>query len=178
MIKDIENYKFKAELVWAATRQGSFQRSRLYKDGIVTDFKKKEFRRYVKAHLFNHVFVKYYNSFLTEKDLYQIIGCLQNDLAIKFPNILKGRKIRFGNAQKMVNLYLKNMWIAGWVGDPPHFPVDRIIQSGLGEIIPWTDMDKVEYKAIISKAKIKMKADGYKSIALWEANKYFEYNLK
>jgi hypothetical protein len=47
-----------------------------------------------------------------------------------FGNICKG-KINFGIAQKMLNLYLKYMWSLGNIQEPPHFPVDRIIQIKL-----------------------------------------------
>jgi len=166
--------KFKSELLWAATRQGSFQRSNIYKDKNVNDSDKLEFRIFVKGFLYKNVFAKYFNSKITEKQLLKIIAGLQSATKLKHKNILLGGNLRFGNAQKFVNLYVKNMWIAGWIKTPPHFPIDRIIQNKFQKIVPWTDMNKVQYLSIISEAKNHMIKDGYKDLATWERNKYFE----
>jgi hypothetical protein len=96
---------------------------------------------------------------------------------LNFNEILKGGELRFGNAQKVINLYLKSMWIAEWLDIPPHFPVDRIIQNIMGTILPWTNMDKAGYNSIIVKAQKLMLADGYTELAEWEAIKYFENYL-
>ncbi len=170
--------KFKSELLWAATRQGSLQRSNIYKDVNVDDADKLEFRRFVKDYLYEHIFKKYFNSRITEKQLLKLIDGLQVASKLKHKNALLRGNLRFGNAQKFVNLYLKNMWIAGWIKTPPHFPIDRIIQKDFEEILPWTDMNRQQYLSIISQAKNHMIDDGYKDLATWELNKYFEANLE
>lgn len=48
-----------------------------------------------------------------------------------FNEIFKNGKINFVVAQKMLNLYLKNQWCLGNIGEPTHFPVDRHIQEKL-----------------------------------------------
>jgi hypothetical protein len=88
--------------------------------------------------------------------------------------ILDGNRLRFGNAQKFVNLYLKCMWTCGYIKIPPHFPVDRIILSILcpGKKIRWTKMNRDTYLEIINEAEEKCVEDGYETIAEWEASKY------
>lgn len=170
----IKQNKIKSELLWAATRQGSLQRSKIYKENNVKDSDKLEFRIFLKDYLFKNIFEKYFNSKITEKQLLKLIEELQLTSKLKYKYILRGSKLRFGNAQKIVNLYIKNMWIAGWAKTPPHFPLDRIIQKDFNKIIPWTNMNKVQYMSVISEAKNHMIEDGYKDLANWEVNKYFE----
>lgn len=50
------------------------------------------------------------------------------------------------------NLYLKYQWCLGNIHEPPHFPIDRIIQKKLKPkpIINWTEMNTAEaYMEII-----------------------------
>ena len=116
----------------------------------------------------------FFNSNISEKQLLKLISGLQLAVKLKYKTILLGGNLRFGNAQKIVNLYLKNMWIAGWIKTPPHFPIDRIIQNKFQKIVPWTNMNRTEYFSIIFEAKNHMIKDGYKNLATWELNKYFE----
>lgn len=166
--------KLKSELIWAATRQGAFQRSNIYLNDQINNDKKRVFREFIKKYLFENVFEKYYKTKINEEHLYNLIADLQKYSQLNFKEIFKGGELRFGNAQKIINLYLKSMWIADWLDVPPHFPVDRIIQNKMGTIFPWTNMDKADYKSIIYNARKLMVDDGYAELAVWEANKYFE----
>lgn len=170
----IKQNKFKSELLWSATRQGSFQRSKIYKNKNINESAKLEFRIFVKDYLYKKVFENFFNSNISEKQLLKLISGLQLAVKLKYKTILLGGNLRFGNAQKIVNLYLKNMWIAGWIKTPPHFPIDRIIQNKFQKIVPWTNMNRTEYFSIIFEAKNHMIKDGYKNLATWELNKYFE----
>ncbi|MCI1265115.1 MAG: hypothetical protein LKG19_00990 [Saprospiraceae bacterium] len=169
--------KLKSELIWAATRQGAFQRSNIYLNGQINNDKKRAFREFIKKFLFDNIFKKHYKTKINEEQLYNLIADLQKHSQLNFNEILKGGELRFGNAQKVINLYLKSMWIAEWLDIPPHFPVDRIIQNIMGTILPWTNMDKAGYNSIIVKAQKLMLADGYTELAEWEAIKYFENYL-
>lgn len=166
--------KLKSELIWAATRQGAFQRSNIYLNSQINIDNKRAFREFIKKFLFDNIFEKYYKTKINEDQLFNLIADLQKNSQLNFKKILKGGELRFGNAQKIVNLYLKSMWIAEWLDVPPHFPVDRIIQNKMGTILPWTNMDKTSYISIINNAQKLMVADGYTELAIWEANKYFE----
>ena len=75
---------------------------------------------------------------------------------------------KYGVAQKLLNMYAKYMWCLGYIGEPPHCPVDRFV---LGEIamssLRWTRMTEKEYKDVIE--KIRGLAP---SIARWELAVY------
>ena len=57
----IKQNKFKSELLWSATRQGSFQRSKIYKNKNINESAKLEFRIFVKNYLYKKVFEKFFN---------------------------------------------------------------------------------------------------------------------
>lgn len=162
--------KLKSELIWAATRQGAFQRSNIYLNSQINNDNKRAFREFIKKFLFDNIFEKYYKTKISEEQLYNLIADLQKYSQLNFNEILNGGELRFGNAQKIINLYLKSMWIAEWLDVPPHFPVDRIIQNKMDKILTWTNMDKTSYISIINNAQKLMVADGYTELAVWEAN--------
>lgn len=66
-------------------------------------------------------------------------------------------RVNFGVSQKLLNLYLKYLWCAGIIRhEPPHFPVDRVIQNKVINTVVhnWTQIDTVkEYKNIIEKSR-------------------------
>ena len=66
------------------------------------------------------------------------------------------------------------MWLCGVLDIPPHFPIDSIILRGLKHKAKWTNLDIHSYKIIIKLAKKQATETGYKNIAEWEAEKYFE----
>ena len=93
--------------------------------------------------------------------------------------------MRFGFAQKLLNMYLKYMWCAGEMPTPPHCPFDRRIIFGalpnhqdefwgalgqMGEITwNWTQSDSVEDYLVWLAAADEMKKHGkYNSLAEWE----------
>lgn len=88
-----------------------------------------------------------------------------SDSSKQYTEIFNGGKINFGIAQKMLNLYLKYQWCLGNIKEPPHFPVDRIIQQKLNEqaklkglpkleLLPWTQFkDETHYNKVINHAR-------------------------
>ena len=82
----------------------------------------------------------------------------------QYSEIFNGGQINFGISQKMLNLYLKYQWCLGNIAEPPHFPVDRIIQQKLNEqaklkglpkleLLPWTQFkDETHYIKVINHA--------------------------
>lgn len=97
------------------------------------------------------------------------ITYLSDALSKAFADILTNGRFRIGIAQKALNLYLKYLWCAGYIGPvPPHCPFDSIIIRKLPgcERITWTSIDSInEYSRLVSKAK--RIADG-RSLAEWE----------
>lgn len=54
--------------------------------------------------------------------------------------------MRYGTAQKILNVHLKYLWCLGRITDPPHFPVDRRIQETMKmkNVLSWTKHMKKE----------------------------------
>jgi hypothetical protein len=96
-----------------------------------------------------------------------------SDYSNRFASIFVSGKINFGIAQKMLNLYLKYQWCLGNIPEPPHFPVDRIIQEKLIKrarenkianikLEPWTQFkDETHYVKVIHLARALVKVDRY-----------------
>ncbi|OGY63626.1 MAG: hypothetical protein A3I89_00215 [Candidatus Harrisonbacteria bacterium RIFCSPLOWO2_02_FULL_41_11] len=94
----------------------------------------------------------------------------KNQANKKFSGKLAGSGFTFGRAQKLVNLYLKYMWVCEYIKEPPHCPIDSSIIKKLGRELhklSFLKMNKDEYKKVISKIE---KKKGNQSIAEWELN--------
>ncbi len=94
-------------------------------------------------------------------------------------HILENERLNIGTCQKILNLYLKQMWCAGILHhEPPDFPIDRIILKRIGiKDINWTEITQInEYKNIIAKAEeyVNKNMNGY-SLAQFELEAYNEY---
>ena len=73
--------------------------------------------------------------------------------------------VRVKVEEEMLNLFLKCQWCLGNIKEPPHFPVDRIIQQKLNEqaklkglskleLLPWTQFkDETHYSKVINHAR-------------------------
>ena len=78
--------------------------------------------------------------------------------------------LRFGVAQKVVNLYLKYLWLAGLCAEPPHCPIDGIVRDRAGLSYSWTRSDDVdEYWRAIADLKGKAGSD---TLAVWELSEF------
>lgn len=194
LIMDTDIFKHcVSELCWIATRDGAFSRGYIYTPYVKSDelskqeFVKKEepkrvkFKNDVKCYLEAKVF-KVYSSFaydgLDNTEDIKTINVFKNLLLIrnlislaniKHPHILKNNELSWGNAQKIVNLYLKNMWITGALKQtPPLFPIDSLIleELGLDSEITWTKMDWMDFKRTVRKA---VEMSNSKLLAIWES---------
>lgn len=163
--------KLISELLWTYTRTGAFQRASIYKKAKVSESAKASFRKKTKDYLFTQLYIRYNGKKITEVQLQTAIAGLIT-LHERAPMLVE-KKLRYGNAQKFVNLYLKGMWVAGLLkAAPPHFPVDSIIIKALKQKGNWTNMNNEGYLAIIEAAQNKIKKSQYKNIAEWEADFY------
>jgi len=80
-----------------------------------------------------------------------------------------GNELTVGTVQKLFNLLCKYYWCAGFIQEPPHLPVDRIMLQSIKSNQAWTKLDSMdEYKEIIAAFKKKSKEDGVESLAQWE----------
>jgi hypothetical protein len=87
-------------------------------------------------------------------------------LSEHFPDVLSGKKMKIGVAQKAVNLYLKFLWCYGWIPEPPHCPIDRTVLEKVGDYDAWTKIDTIqEYMEKIDKIG---NQKGDKSFSEWE----------
>lgn len=121
------------------------------------------------------------------------IGELQNAASAECGYYIKGGKLLFGRAQKMLNMYLKYLWCAGMIDTPPHCPFDdRVIRHGFPKrddpfwrahggveylekrrrhrkIWQWSQSDSVEdYLVWLDAAAVMRERENYDSIAEWE----------
>lgn len=121
------------------------------------------------------------------------IVALQKAVTDEHGDNLAGGKLKFGRAQKLLNMYLKYLWCAGKMPEPPHCPFDDIIinrklqerddefwnsfggvehleaQPGHENIWVWTQSDRLEnYLVWLAAADEMAKRDNCKSIAEWE----------
>lgn len=98
-----------------------------------------------------------------------------NEMSTEFSQYLNNGRFRIGIAQKAINLFLKYLWCADIIPQPPHCPFDGIIISRLPgcEDVKWSKIDKIEeYKRLVVATKQKAKD---KSLAVWEL---IEWNSK
>jgi hypothetical protein len=87
-------------------------------------------------------------------------------LSANFPDVLRDKKLRIGVAQKAVNLYLKFLWCYGWIPEPPHCPIDRVVLEAVGDNDAWTQIDSIQvYSEKIKKIEAQK---GNKSFSEWE----------
>lgn len=101
------------------------------------------------------------------------IETLARQVSVSCASLLNGDHLRFGIAQKAVNLYLKYLWCAGRIPSPPHCPFDNNVINVNGRLdLPsgcerrWTQADKPEhYRDWVAAAAKKAKGI---SLADWE----------
>ena len=165
--------RLRIEVIWTFTRNGGFQRARIYKKESISEHQKSEFRTFIKNYLSNQIYNKYKGKKISEQKLLTIIDNFILEVNSLHGGILKDGILKFGNAQKIVNLFIKSMWICGWLSSPPpHFPLDRVIQKVIGSKENWTNMDRDMYLEIMKLAK--RKAGKNVNLGVWEANQYFK----
>ncbi len=111
---------------------------------------------------------------ITEEKHVKIIKTLSSDISLKYGKILHNKRFRIGVSQKIVNLFLKHMWVIGKIEEPLHCPFDNIIKVkilvGNKSVVlkDWTELDQIsEYKKYVSFARLKA-AESKTTIAHWE----------
>ena len=110
---------------------------------------------------------KQYERKVGEEQHIRNIEQLAKEATTNNKNILHKEEFRIGVAQKLLNLYLKYLWVSDKIPEPPHCPFDNIIISKINsKNIKWTSLNNIEeYKILIEKAR---KYSGKKSLAEWE----------
>tara|TARA_R110000765_G_scaffold94079_3_gene177438 strand:- start:3397 stop:3945 length:549 start_codon:yes stop_codon:yes gene_type:complete len=154
--------------IWMLTYGASFQRAYAYIDNA-SEETKRHFKTKTSG-LIDNMLPQYKKGNVTDKEHITNIKEVSN-YSNHFSEIFNGGQINFGIAQKMLNLYLKYQWCLGNIAEPPHFPVDRIIQQKLNksarqykqnqiDLKPWTRFkDEVHYLKVVNHARALSKID-------------------
>ena len=159
--------------IWSLTIGGAFQRANVYKPNVL-EKDKKEFKSMLKGYIDNTIVPSYKQGSVSDTIHIENIESLQQHTTA-FGKLLTNGQFNFGVSQKLLNLYLKYLWCLGIIPEPPHFPVDRIIQQKLKykPIIAWTKIEtSKEYMSIVNfaRTKINSKDEFYNSLAVIELN--------
>lgn len=156
--------------VWILTFGGATQRNKIYKEGD-SDIDKTAFRKELKYYIQSVILSRYAN-FVDEAQHIETLNSII-DVSKDHKDILVNGKLSIGTAQKLLNLSLKYYWCLGWIKEPPHFPIDRIIQLKLPKIVRknWTEIDALEdYLSIIEAAKKELGKG--ETLAQWELKNF------
>ena len=85
------------------------------------------------------------------------------------PSLYKSN-LRFGVAQKLLNLYLKYLWATEYIREPPHCPIDGRIAQKAKLKYQWTTSEaEAEY---ISAIEALRNGPASESIATWELRNF------
>lgn len=159
--------------VWLLSFGGAFQRNKVYK-GNATESAKARFRENIRSYIENIILPTYTNKLDDAKHGAMIFAITENSEI--YNSILNNGRLSIGSAQKLLNLLLKYYWCLGWLPEPPHFPVDRIVQKILPTSlrVNWTQIQSLEiYQSIID--AVRNSKPNEMSLAIWELE-YFKRN--
>jgi len=172
---DIEKCKdefAKREIMWLVFQGALSMGYPVYKQNHgVTPEDRVIFKQYLSERL--EEYAKHVNRSLNDKEYIKILEKFENDIRnYKHKEILKYDGLTFGRVQKLLNLYLKYLWVFNQpqsIDPPPHCPIDSTI---LGKIdwpypdIKWTMpiFTVQKYQEAIDLCRKKTKDD----IAGWE----------
>lgn len=171
-MKDMKE-DFLKEEVWVLAFSAAFQRANVYGNNV-TSKDKQDFKTMMRGFIEAVVVYKVQSSesLIDEEHLellHQVI-----DYSSNFENTLANGTLNLGVAQKLVNLILKYYWCLGLIKEPPHFPIDRIIQRHIDSSsrINWTEMTKdEEYLQVINAVRDQALAKG-ETLAQWELRNF------
>lgn len=161
---------FLIEEIWLLTFGGAFQHSGIYK----ANTKEKErtyFRNMLKGYIEQVIFKKYKQTVTDQEHLENILNI--SSYTASFKEVLKA-PINIGISQKLLNLALKYYWCLEILPEPPHFPVDRIIQQKIYKQpkVNWTQLNNVDmYMQIINDARVLARQNNL-SLAQWELENF------
>jgi|SRR5690554_403525 len=158
--------------IWILTFGGAFQRANIYASNV-SEKQRNVFRAALSKYVEEIVFPQYKKAVNEESHINNIKKIISFSKGYE-SRVLSNNQLKFGVAQKILNLYLKYQWCLGNIQPPPHFPIDRIIQQKLKfkPIINWTSMkSEEEYKSIIECARKDAEEKGV-SLAEWELEEF------
>jgi len=174
---DEEKKEFLNNEILSSSIFAGLTRNRIYKQKIDENDRIK-FKNNLKHKL--KEYGRGYKTKISDTEHIENIKRFSDGISAEFGKILNGNRFRIGTSQKLLNLYLKYLWILGWISEPPHCPFDSIIiaELGLGAEIKFTKFDSEEdYNSLVTAAAKKAK-DAKLSIAQWELKVFNRRFLK
>jgi len=163
--------------IWLLTFGGAFQRANIYKPNV-SELKRNAFRLALKNFVTELIIHQYKEPVVEFSHMLNIEGIVA--FSENWSQILNEGKLNIGVSQKLLNLALKYYWCLGGIAEPPHCPLDRIIQQkGLKSkhIVNWTSLDDMdEYLRIMHQIK-QVATEKGQSIAEWELSNFERSNV-
>lgn len=161
---------FLITIALANTVIAAFSRATVYtKDA--TEEQRSELREALKTEL-RALGNRYRTSTPSDDEHMDNLRHLADQISRSFGDVLAGRRLRLGVAQKALNLYLKFLWCMGEITEPPHCPFDRTVLEAAPPLDrarphqPWTRMDEEdEYRRWLAAARA---AAGKEPLPEWE----------
>lgn len=137
----------------------------VYKSGVA-ERHKKEFKDLLRRKL--KEYARPYRNKVSSEQHTKNIEKFANEISKEDGGILIGGRFRIGRTQKVLNLYLKYLWVLGQIPEPPHCPFDSIIISKLRLNISFTKFDSIkDYESLVDTARQIVHKENL-SIAEWE----------
>lgn len=181
-----EKFEFLKKELWLLSISASFSTRNpdapVYARGNILSKTKREY----KGALFDHIHKYLVNrgmfdgTAIIQDDVIELLGEVREVRQDLVPSILRGGVLRFGVAQKLVNLYLKYLWVTGYIGLPAYCPIDAIIIDVANRhytnhelLYSWTTSDSLmEYMGAIEYLQNVANQDEFSSLAEWELCHY------
>jgi hypothetical protein len=116
------------------------------------------------------IFTKYSNGGVTEREHVEYIENLSLTFSADHASALHNGRLRFGVAQKLINIHLKYLWVAGFCPEPLHCPLDGIVRDLASLDYDWISSDsKSEYVNAIARLR---KKSAPRSLSVWELQEF------
>jgi hypothetical protein len=164
-----KQHEFLHDETWILAWAGSVQRAGLYRGGT-TEAARAAFRQAAIEWIDNHILPAYDQPVDEATHLRHLLQIQTTLTGLSSARAVLADNYRLGHAQKALNLLLKYRWCMGWIPEPPHCPIDRIVlgETTLAGSMNWTEIDRIEdYDRAIAAVRACATATG-QSIACWE----------
>lgn len=161
---------------WILAWNASVQRSNLYRKDV-EEKARADFRE-LAIQIMDIAIFQQYKTPVSEAIHCANIEAITEAVTTSGVGVLGDSGYRIGVAQKAFNLILKYYWCAGFLAEPPHCPVDRIIlgKTALKSGFNWTQIVSIdEYKNAIGHIRSEADKAGL-SIAQWELKTFNRRN--
>lgn len=107
---------------------------------------------------------------VTDEQHIEFIQKTADDLSIALRDKLHNGRFRIGVAQKLINLHLKYLWVAGFIEQPPHCPIDGIVRDKAMISYDWTTSDSIEaYAQAVEELR---EVASLRTLSLWELEEF------